>query len=56
MIGRRRPKEEHPELFLPLVTHADVRATCGLRGVGILDVKLLNVAFSFDATLFLRVK
>lgn len=32
MIGRRRPKEEHPELFLPLVTHADVRATCGLRG------------------------
>lgn len=56
MITPPAPKRGASGALLPLVTHADVRATCGLRGVGILDVKLLNVAFSFDATLFLRVK
>ncbi len=39
MISRQRPKEEHPELFLPLVTHADVRKRVAKGSVGMAYVK-----------------
>ncbi len=51
MIGRRR--KEGASGALSLVTHADVRAACGLRGVGILDVRVVERrVYSFDAALF----